>query len=221
MSGDKLAATDTDTQSDIYASVDVPGFPRPRGATPFSMPLVIAYRDCTSANTAHGASLSYPSCKPPIPTSDWLTVGTPDSNGEAPKSLGVVNLKAIVGDVHLTLSVTDVRNKSGLADYSGGLRVRLDLRVTDKLNGASPVDPGTVSDFPFEFDGACATTSDTTVGSTCSADTTVDAVLPGAVAQGERTIWQLGAVQVFDGGADGDPATQPNTLFERQGVFVP
>ena len=36
-----------------------------------------------------------------------------------------------------------------------------------------------------------------------------------------RSIWQLGQVQVFDGGADGQASTTPNTLFATQGVFVP
>ncbi len=35
------------------------------------------------------------------------------------------------------------------------------------------------------------------------------------------TIWQLGDVEVYDGGADGDVDTTPNTLFMRQGVFAP
>jgi hypothetical protein len=30
-----------------------------------------------------------------------------------------------------------------------------------------------------------------------------------------------GQVQVFDGGADGVVSTSPNTLFAKQGVFVP
>jgi hypothetical protein len=220
-SGDKLAASDTDTQSDVYASVDIGGYPRPRGATPLVVPLVIAYRDCTSANSVHGAPLAYQSCKPPIPASDWLTVGTPDANGQPPKSIGSVAVKAVTGDALLQLSVTDVRNKSGLADYAGELEVRLDLRVTDKLNGSSPIDPGTVADFPFEYKGICATTSDTTVGSTCSVNTTAGAVVPGAISEGNRTIWEVGTVQVFDGGSDGNVDTLPNTLFERQGVFVP
>jgi hypothetical protein len=229
-SGDKLAASDTDTQTDIYASVDIPGYPRPKGATPFVVPLVIAYRDCTSANSVHGAPLSYQSCKPPVPESNWLTVGTPDANGQPAKSVGSVAVTAVAGDpstpadeadARLALSVSDVRNKSGLGDYAGELEVRLDLRVTDKLNGASPVDPATISDFPFEYKGVCTTTSDTTVGSICSIKTTADAVIPGAVTEVKRTIWEVGTVQVFDGGSDGDVDTLPNTLFERQGVFVP
>ena len=34
-------------------------------------------------------------------------------------------------------------------------------------------------------------------------------------------MWELGQVQVADGGADGDAATEPNTIFAVQGVFVP
>ena len=52
-------------------------------------------------------------------------------------------------------------------------------------------------------------------------NTTFDALMPGAVKESDRSIWQLGAVQVFDGGADGLASTSPNTLFARQGVFVP
>jgi hypothetical protein len=41
------------------------------------------------------------------------------------------------------------------------------------------------------------------------------------VAEGERAIWQLGQIQVRDGGADGVAATAGNTPFAVQGVFVP
>jgi hypothetical protein len=228
--GDQLLAQDTDSEVDIYASTDTTGYPRPRGATPFKVPLVIAYRDCTSANRTHGAPLAYSSCSPPVPESDWLVVGTPDANQLPPKSVGFVLLRAIVGDssttaneadVSLNLSVTDVRNKSDLSAYSGQLKVSLALRITDHLNGAAPVDPGTLQDIPFDYTGTCTPTADTTAGSTCTADTTANALLPGAVTEGKRTIWEIGAVNVYDGGSDGDVTTGPNTLFERQGIFVP
>ena len=66
----------------------------------------------------------------------------------------------------------------------------------------------------------CATTG-TTEGSTCSAATTADALIPGFVVEGKRSVWQLDKVEVFDGGPDGDVATPDNTLFATQGVFVP
>ena len=37
----------------------------------------------------------------------------------------------------------------------------------------------------------------------------------------QRTVFQIGETRVMDGGADGDTATQPNTIFLRQGIFVP
>src|SRR3954468_5559410 len=35
------------------------GYPRPRGATPFRVPLTIAYHQCSSANRQHGTPLSF------------------------------------------------------------------------------------------------------------------------------------------------------------------
>jgi hypothetical protein len=56
----------------------------------------------------------------------------------------------------------------------------------------------------------------------CQASTSADALLPGLIKEGRRTIWQIGQVVVYDGGPDGDAATVTgNTLFARQGVFVP
>jgi hypothetical protein len=229
-SGDQLLSSDTDTQKDVYVSVDINGYPRPKGATPFSVPLVIAYRDCTVPNSVHGPPLSDPSCKPPVAESSWLTVGTPDSNGLPVKSVGFARLSTIVGDsstpadeadLKVELSDTDVRNTSDVSDYAGELQLKLNVRITDKTNGSVPVDPATVSDIPLTYTAACATTSDTTVGSTCTLDTTADAVVPGTIVEGKRAIWQVGTVEVWDGGSDGDVDTAPNTLFERQGVFVP
>ena len=51
--------------------------------------------------------------------------------------------------------------------------------------------------------------------------TTFDAVVPGAIPEGKRSIWALDAIELTDGGADGLAATAPNALFARQGVFVP
>ena len=57
---------------------------------------------------------------------------------------------------------------------------------------------------------------------TCSLTTTADAVLADIAREGQRAIWELGQVQVFDGGADGDGDTAgDNTLFAVQGAFTP
>ena len=45
--------------------------------------------------------------------------------------------------------------------------------------------------------------------------------MPGAVSPGYRANWQMGQVQLFDGGSSGTAGASDATLFEDQGVFVP
>ena len=208
-------------------------YPRPKGATPVQVRLVPAYEQCTAPNREHGPPLAFGSCAPPQQASDHLTVGTADSNGRPTKSEGSLRLDAVPGapgtpadeaDVLLALSITDVRRRSDLEDYTGGVRARIPIRVTDRDNSPSPagLSQGTGIDADVAFDALCAATGDTTVGATCAATTSLDAVIPGAIKEGKRAVWELGQAQVFDGGADGDPSTTgDNTLFEVQGLFVP
>jgi hypothetical protein len=51
--------------------------------------------------------------------------------------------------------------------------------------------------------------------------TSADALTFGTVPESRRSIWQLGQTQVFDGGPDGDTATNDNSLFAVSGIFVP
>ena len=127
------------------------------------------------------------------------------------------------GDLALTASLTEVRNDTaGLNDYSGELRVTVPVRLTDRFNGAGNVHPGTAADFTLGFNMACATTPDGTVGSTCSAQTTADAVMPGLVVESKREVWTVGSIRVYDGGSYGDADTAgDNTLFAEQGLFAP
>ena len=207
------------------------GYPRPKGATPFTVPLVPAYRACSSPNRTHGAPLSFNSCAPPLLRSDYLTFGTPDANGKPASSIGSVTFHVQVdnpvtpvdeADVLVNASLTDVRNKTDLSDYSGELRESNLIRITDTDNGgASGSDPATVSDFPMGFTMPCVTTASTTTGGACSVATSLDALVPGTVNGGNRSNWQLGEVTVSDGGSDGQASTTPNTVLARQGVFVP
>jgi hypothetical protein len=70
-------------------------------------------------------------------------------------------------------------------------------------------------------DVACSGTADPAVGATCSIATAVNALIPGAVREGDRAIWELGTVEVYDGGPDAVGSTADNTVFARQGLFVP
>jgi hypothetical protein len=201
-------------------------YARPKGASPSEIFLVPAYAPCTgSGNRTHGSPLSFPSCAPPSQTSGTLTVGTPDANGQPPKAIAKVIYAARPGDLAITTTISDIRNKSDLSDYTGQLRVFSDIRITDKNNTPNPggPGPGTVQDVPLPFDISCSpTASDNTVGSDCNTSTTVNALFPSAITPGRRSIWQLGQVRAYDGGPDGNAATNDgNTLFMDEGLFIP
>jgi hypothetical protein len=51
--------------------------------------------------------------------------------------------------------------------------------------------------------------------------TYTDSTMPGMAKSGERAIWELGQIQLYDGGASGSAGASGATLFEDQGVFVP
>jgi uncharacterized repeat protein (TIGR01451 family) len=214
------------------------GYPRPKGATPLVSPLVPAYAECTSSNSSHGAPLTSPSCTPPTQTSNALTVGTPDANGAASNSIGSVrfavqiNQGSTPSDVLIAVNLTDVRCRSVIGvcastnaiagpDYAGELKEQTSLRLTDNLNGPSGTEAGTASDTSFAVTVPCGATTDMSIGATCTVTTSANTVVPGSVQSGARAIWELGPVQVFDGGPDGVASTPDNLLFADQGVFVP
>jgi hypothetical protein len=222
-----LLPSDTDSAYDVYAAslVEPAGYPRPKGASPIRLSLVPAYSACTAPNRSHGSPLSFPSCNPPETASQNLTIGIGDGTPPAAKSVG--SLKAVVhpgaagppndSDVALTLGIGNVYKRSDLTDYTGELQGRLTVRLTDKQAAGA----ATTADFPFSFTVPCSATSDTTLGASCAVDTTSNAVMPGSVVDGERAIWALDQVRVYDGGPDGDVDTPGNSLFEVQGLFVP
>jgi hypothetical protein len=111
--------------------------------------------------------------------------------------------------------MSDVRNSGNLSDYTGDLEGRFSLRITDRNNAASAGDPqtdaATVQDTPFKFTMPCTATSGST-GAACGVNTSANALLPGSVRDGDRTIWELGQIGLYD---------QSGDLCATQGVFVP
>jgi uncharacterized repeat protein (TIGR01451 family) len=215
-------------------TVQTSGYPRPKGASPVYASLVPSYVSCTAPNRTHGPPLVFASCASPRQESDSITVGTPDANGRAAKSIGFLRLVVVPGDstttsvdeadVSVTMSITDVRRQSDLDDYTGEVLGKFDVRITDRWNAVSPGggnDAATMLDIQWPVDAQCGATADPSVGGTCAVTTSFDAFVPGAIREGKRATWQLGQVFVEDGGSDGDIATSPNTVFARQGVFVP
>jgi hypothetical protein len=206
------------------------GYARPKGATPVSVPLVNAYDQCLAPNRTHGAPLAWPSCSPPALSSAQLTSGTPDANGKAPNATALVAYAVRTGDpstaqddadVRLVARLTDVRRRQDLADYTGELSLLTAVRLTDNASGSATTDRATVEDFTLPARMPCAVTADAGVGATCGLDTTLDAIVAGAAREGSRAVWELRQAQVTDGGSDGDVNTAPNTVFARQGLFVP
>ena len=217
--------------------------PRPVGASPLRASMVPAYNACAAPNRTHGPPLAFPSCNPPTQTSTALTIGSPDANGAGANSVGFIKIAVKVGapglpedsDVYLTANATDIRCKAGVAacgsanaadgaDYTGELEGTAQIRISDHFNAVAPgggTDAATVIDIPFPVITNCVATAATGIGGTCSVNTTANAVVPGAVKDTKRAVVEIGQVQVFDGGPDGVAASDPNTLFSVQGIFIP
>jgi hypothetical protein len=203
--------------------IEPPAYPRPRAASPLQVALVPAYRACETPDRRHGPPLAFDACHPPLAESPTLTVGTPDANGLPARSVAHARLGVRPGDprtsadeadVLVAVAVADVRDRATLEDHSGELAARLGLRITDR--GSAPLpgggdEPATVSDLSLDVPVTCASTAGDQ-GADCSVATTVDALFPGAVAEGRRAIWAFGQVEVLG------PGERP---FLRQGVFVP
>jgi hypothetical protein len=198
-----------------------PFYPRPKGATPLRASLVPAFDECQAPNAEHAPPLDVPSCEPPDQSSRQLTVGGPTS-GNLVNAIGSLALSAVPGDIGVSFHLTDVRNAGDLSDYTGDVQVDQSVRITDRASGPDGTEPATTEDLRFPVPASCTPTLDPTVGGTCSVVTTLNAVVPNAVVQGERANWQLGQGHVYDAGDDGDVSTAAdNTLFMDQGVFVP
>jgi TolB protein len=202
---------------------------RPRSATRAQFSLVPAFEPCTAPNRQHGPPLAHPSCAPPRSRPSWLTVG----GGTGPaSSTGVVVFTVQPGapggaddtDVNLRLELTNVMRSSGSSEYTGEVRARATVRVTDRKGSVAPDRiSSTFQDFEFEFDAPCVPTPATPGRSTCSVNTTLDAQFPGSTPEGTRAVWELDQVAVLDGGFDGNPDTEiaRNNVFAVQGVFIP
>jgi WD40-like Beta Propeller Repeat/Dipeptidyl peptidase IV (DPP IV) N-terminal region len=217
-----------------WQSIPIDSYARPKGATPLYASLVPAYSPCTTSNRTHGAPLAFGACAPPQPTSTDLTIGTGDANGAPTKSISYARFDVQPGapadpgdqaDVLIASRITDVRRAGDLSDYPGELRASNALQVTDK--DSTPTAPGTQGAATgvatgFGYTIPCAPTGDATIGSECRIVTSADGLVPGMVKELRRSIWQLGRVEVYDGGPDEDGDTEAgNTLFMAQGVFVP
>ena len=231
----------------MLPSPAIAGHVRPEVAAGAHIPFVPAHDACTAGNRLHGPPLAFPSCDPPVESSSAVGVGTPDNNGAAVNMEGYLDLDVQFGfpgppedsDVLIQMAITDVRCKAGTTacgnvnavagpDYTGSLQAAAAQRTSDHWNavaaGGGP-DPATVVDVPGFWIGpvafGCAQTADANEGSTCTANTSSNAIVPQAIKDGKRTVVEFGQWTVFDGGPDGLTATSPNYHFARTGIFIP
>jgi hypothetical protein len=214
--------------------------PRPKGATPIRVPFVPAFSQCVAPNRTHGAPLSFPSCNPPQQVSPNLTIGTPDANGAAANAIGFAKVEVQVGvpgppddsDVLLSGQATDIRCMPGVGacgsanaqdgpDYTGELQSNATIRVSDHYNGPNLNEAATMQDLPFPTNVTCTATASTSIGGFCSVATSANAIIPGAIKDGQRAIVESGQIYADDGGLDGVVSTPDNSEFAVQGVFVP
>src|SRR5437588_4675450 len=217
---------------------------RPKGASPLRASLVPAFKQCTVPNRTHGAPLAFGSCNPPVQASSYLTIGSPDANGVGANSTSFILLKVKATspeDVLITSTITDVRclpggpaascataNAGDGPDYTGQVQGNATIRISDHYNGPGLNEAATVTDIPFPVNGQCAATTSTSpplgtsIGGTCTTNTTANAVVPGSVKDNQRGVVEISQLQIFDGGTDGQAGTTAdNTLFEVQGIFIP
>jgi Tol biopolymer transport system component len=227
-------------------------YARPKSAGQIKLALVPAHTQCIEprTNASHKAFLERDSCNPPLPASEYLTLGTPDFNGAPANGVGSLILRPFCNggapgegppcsttpgdqlDASIAISQTDVRcqGTSGgclngaMSDYTGSLRLNFIARITDR-NSSGATGAATVPDLDLHIDFSCTTTPATTQGSTCSTTTSFDALTGAAgITEGKRAIFELGEVLVFDGGSDGDAergTATDDTLFLTDGLFFP
>ena len=228
-SQDDLVVANTFSNSvSVLLNTTLLGYARPKSATPLSIRLVPAFRECTSPNGSHGAPLASASCDPPAQASSFLTMNAPDRPAPyntSANGTGSVVMKLFCTDgaappcnaqsgdqqdVKLDASIAGVRcvGVSGGCvgaggTYGGKLLFAATLRITDRFNGPSLAEPATVTDVPLRFGLQCSAGS-------CSSSTSADAVIPGIAREQKRAIWQLSQLETLDGGSDGDLVAAPS-----------
>jgi len=133
-----------------------------------------------------------------------LTAPTPPCFPSSPNPPGSVN-PACAASQDATLTATIPGDAVGTT-----------FRITDHNN---PSNPGTATDFSFPIPVDCFPVVQG--GANCGVNTTVNALVGGAVITGEAADWEIGQITMLDVGADGTVGGGDDRPFAVQGVFVP
>jgi Tol biopolymer transport system component len=201
----------------------------PQTASQLNVSLVPAFKPCGTggnpSNAKHAPPLATNSCNPPRP-SVLAAVGTTSQSSD--------QISVVPGDTDptngnqanlaISASLTDIQAVAG-GDYNpnpsgADLTAVTRLRLTDKANGYGGL-PATATEYDFKVPIDCSSTPDPSVGSTCSANTTANALISGLIQEQRQTVVQAFRVRIDDSGANGIRGDSDDRIFATQGVFVP
>ena len=129
------------------AVTEIPNYVRPKGASPLHVSLVPAFRGMLVAQPHPRRA-----ARPPVVCS--AAAGLPAAHGRCARcerQAGAVDRIGAAArrarrsgdpcrdeaDVKLSVSITDVRKRSDLSDYTGELQLSSLVRITDRYNGPS------------------------------------------------------------------------------------
>jgi hypothetical protein len=224
LTNNSVAENDADWQP-----LQVPAYPHPQSASQLNVALVPAFKPCGTggnpSNAKHAPPLAISSCNPPKP-SMLAVVGT--------SSQGSAQMTVVPGDsdptngnqanVSLTAALSDIQATAG-GDYNpnasgADLTAVTRLRFTDKANGYGGL-PATATEYDFRVPIDCSSTPDPSVGSSCSATTTSNALIPGLIQEQRQTVVQAFRVRIDDSGANGIRGDADDRIFATQGLFLP
>jgi hypothetical protein len=215
-------------------------YPRPSGGTPYRVPLVPAYDQCTTAsqNANHVAPLALDSCAPPTQSSPVLTtssIGRGTAHARLDVDQGLASTPEDEADVRIYVRAGDVVCRATNAacpsgagsEFTGSLLFDARFRLTDRNSGFGGVS-ATTQDSDLQVPLSCAGTPSSPHGSTCTAVTSADTLIPGYVTEGKRSVFSFLDVTLRDPGpnrsgygsgcppacGDGD-----ESVYMHQGVF--
>jgi Tol biopolymer transport system component len=233
----------TNTAADLYPDWQPQSYQHSQNTVDenrISVALVPAFRQTISATQCsarggtpgqHTAPFAVGSCDPPAPvagTSAWFGA---DGTGRvifSQPTQGNPTTPADEADYAVSANLSDIRLASlEGADYTPDLRLLVLLRVSDKNNCApsgcsGPFNrPGTAADVTLTAPIDCTSTADPAIGSNCAANTSADALTPGAVVEARQTVINVFRVRVNDAGFDGFSGNADDKLFAQQGTYIP
>jgi hypothetical protein len=200
------------------------------------MSLVPMFRQTISASqcaarggqsSTHGPPLAFSSCNPPgyLPNTMARLGPNSSSSVEVTGIAGDPATSADEADLSFNVSANDVRARPGGGDYDPSANpdatLSLILRWSDTYNTPTLRAPATGSDLTYSVPVSCAASADPVLGSNCSTNTTADALAPGTILEGRRTVITLSRWWLYDSGLNANRGDGDDRMFAQSGIYIP